>query len=152
MLCKHHLPGFRATCLAVCVIYVLAGGSILARGVVASLEAFAVPREILISPHYGDAIWWVYSHTIVLGLVTGVVGQWGMSAGLRRWFPRLMLVAQSYYLFLDVRASDSPLGTGLYQGPLSLVPAMMGVVVLLAFAHLCVCGDGLRDPSSATGS
>jgi hypothetical protein len=139
--CKHHLPGFRATCVAVGVLYVLLGGSVLARGGAASLATFGVPAATLASPHYDDAIWWVYTHMIVIGLMTGVVGWFGQGVQLQRWFARLMLVAHVYYVFLDVRTSDSALGNGLYQGPSSVIPAVIALVVLLSFAHLCVCGE-----------
>lgn len=148
MLCRHRLPGFRTSCLAVGVIYVLLGGSILLRGGAASLAAFEIPEPTLASPHYADAIWWVYTHMIVLGLLTGVVGQFGTSPALRRWFSRTMLVAHAYYVFLDVRASDSPLGTGLYQGPASIVPAVIGAVVMLLFAHLSLCREVTGDASA----
>jgi hypothetical protein len=139
MIGEPRLPGFRASCVLVCVLYVLLGGSILVRGGAASLAEFGVPAATLASPHYADAIWWVYTHMIVLGLLTGVVGLWGQGVRLQRWFARAMLVAHVYYVLLDVRASDSPLGTGLYQGPASMAPAVIGSVVLLVFAYLSVC-------------
>lgn len=139
MACKHHLPGFRTSCLGVCVLYVLLGGSVLARGGAASMAEFGVPATTLASPHYGDAIAWVYLHMMVLGLVIGVVGWFGQGVALQRWFSRLMLAAHVVYVFLDVRGSDTALGTGLYQGPTSIVPAVIGGCVLLLFAHLSVC-------------
>lgn len=145
MLCKHRLPGFRATCLGVGIAYVLLGGSILARGGAASLADFAVPEATLSSPHYADAIWWVYTHMIVLGLVIGVVGQWGRDPKLGLWFSRLMVAAHAYYVVLDTRASDSPLGTGLYQGPGSIAPAVIGLVVMLLFVHLSLCRETERS-------
>jgi hypothetical protein len=141
MTCKHRLPGFKVTCVVICVLYVLLGGSVLARGGAASLEEFGIPEATLVSPHYADAIWWVYTHMIVLGLMIGVVGLFGKGVQLQRWFARLMLAAHVYYVFLDVRTSDSLLGTGLYQGPTSIVPAVIAFGVMLSFAHLSVCGE-----------
>lgn len=145
MACKHRLPGFRSSCVVICVLYVLVGGSILVRGTAASMAEFGVPADTLASPHYDDAITWVYLHMVVLGLVIGVVGWFGQGAALRRWFTRLMLAAHVVYVFLDVRSSDSMLGTGLYQGPPSIAPALMGGLVLLLFAHLAVCSDTEAD-------
>ena len=139
--CKHRLPGFRPVCLVAGVAYVLLGGSILVRGGAASLAEFGVPAATLASPHYADAIWWVYVHMIVIGLIMLVVGAFGEGARLRRGFSRLMLAAHAYYLFLDVRSSDTALGNGLYQGPASIAPAIIVLVVLLLFVHPSLCRD-----------
>jgi hypothetical protein len=141
MSCKHPLPGFRKTCLVTGVLYVLLGGSVLARGGAASLAQFEVPAATLESPHFADAILWVYVHMIVIGLITVVVGLFGTEARLRRWFARLMVGAHALYLFLDLRTSDSALGNGLYQGPASIVPAIIGLCVLLLFVHPSVCDE-----------
>jgi hypothetical protein len=139
MPCAHHLPRFRVSCVVVGVLYVLLGASVLVRGGAASLAEFGVPADTLASPHYADAIWWVYTHMIVIGLMIVVVGWFAQGVKLKRSFARLMFTAQVYYLILDVRASDSPLGSGLYEGPASLVPAVIGALVMLVFAHLSVC-------------
>jgi len=137
--CKHLLPGFRATCLGVCGLYVLIGGSILARGARASMEPFGVPESTLASPHYGDAIFWVYLHMVVIGLVVGVVGLTAEGDRLKRWFSRLLFSAHVIYTALDVRSSDSVLGNGLYRGPGSIFPAIICLVVTISFAHLAFC-------------
>jgi hypothetical protein len=137
--CKHRLPGFRTSCLVAGALYVVIGGAVLARGTAASMGEFGVPADTLASPHYDDAIRWVYLHMVVLGLVLGVVGHFGQGVALQRWFARLMLAAHVAYVFLDVRGSDTALGTGLYQGPASIIPAVCGGFVLLLFAHLSIC-------------
>jgi hypothetical protein len=139
MACAHRLPRFRVSCVVIGVLYVLLGASVLVRGGASSLAEFGVPAATLASPHYGDAIWWVYSHMIVIGLMTGVVGWFARGVELKRWFVRLMFLTQVYYVVLDVRASDSPLGSGLYEGPASIVPAVIGAFVMLVFAHLSIC-------------
>jgi hypothetical protein len=148
MSCKHHMPGFRSACLITGVTYVLLGASVLARGGAASLAEFGVPAVTLTSPHYADAIWWVYVHMIVLGLVLGVVGRFAEGERFQRWFARLMLAAHAYYLFMDVRTSDTALGNGLYQGPMSIVPALIGLCVLLLFVHPSLC-TGAAAPRAA---
>jgi hypothetical protein len=139
MSCPHRLPGFRRVCLVCGVLYVLLGGSVLVRGGAASLADFGLPAATLASPHFADAIWWVYVHMIVIGLVMIVVGRHGQGAPLQRGFSRLMVAAHAFYLFLDVRTSDTALGNGLYQGPTSIVPAIIGLGVLLAFVHPSLC-------------
>lgn len=141
MSCTHRLPGFRTACLLTSAIYVLLGASVLARGGAAAMAEHAVPPATLASPHYADAIWWVYVHMIVIGLVTGVVGWYAEGARLRRAFARMMLVAHAYYLFLDVRSSDTALGNGLYQGPASIIPAVIVLFVLLLFVHPSLCRE-----------
>lgn len=146
MACSHRLPRFRATCLTVCVLNVLIGGSILLRGM-ASMEPFGVPEATLASPHYADAIFWVYSHMVVIGVITGVVGWYAKTAPLQRAFARVMLAAHAYYTFLDVRASDSALGTGLYQGPESVMPAVIAGLMTLMFLHLSLCSESTSGES-----
>lgn len=146
MSCPHRLPGFRSVCLVCGVLYVLLGGSVLVRGGAASLADFGLPAATLASPHFADAIWWVYVHMIVIGLVMIVVGRHGRGAPLQRGFSRLMVVAHAYYLYLDVRSSDTALGNGLYQGPTSIVPAIIGLGVLLAFVHPSLCSAKTGEP------
>lgn len=145
MSCRHRLPGFRTTCLVLGATYVLLGASILVRGGAAAMAEYGVPAATLASPHYADAIWWVYVHTIVLGLVTGVVGLYAEGERLRRVFARVLLGAQASYLWLDVRSSDSALGNALYQGPASIVPAVLGLGMLLLLVHPSLCRDAARD-------
>jgi hypothetical protein len=140
MSCKHPLPGFRPTCLITAVLYVLLGGSVLVRGA-ASMAEFEVPETTLASPHYADAITWVYVHMVVIGLMIGAVGLFARETELRKWFARLMVAAHAVYLFLDVRTSDTVLGNGLYQGPGSIAPAVIGLCVLVLFVHPSVCGE-----------
>jgi len=141
MLCRHRLPSFRTTCVGVGVTYVLLAGGLLANGIAETMARYEVPAQTLASPHYMDAILWVYSHMIVLGLVIGLVGLLAESARLKLWFARLIFVAQCYYLVLDLRSSDSVLGNGLYEGPQSLGPAIIGFVVTLLFLHLSFCPE-----------
>jgi hypothetical protein len=143
MSCAHRLPRFKTSCVVVGILYVMLGASVLVRGGAASLAEFGVPADTLASAHYADAIWWVYTHMIVIGLMTGVVGWFAQGVQLKRWFARLMFLAHVYYVILDVRASDSPLGSGLYEGPVSMVPAVIAALVLLVFAHLSVCRTAL---------
>jgi hypothetical protein len=137
--CRHWLPGFEASFLTTGVLYVLMGGSILVRGTRASMAPFGVPEATLASPHYDDAIFWVYSHMVVLGVLMAVVGLTAEGDRLKLWFSRALFAAHVYYTVLDVRASDSVLGTALYQGPASIFPAVVGFVVTVLLAHLSFC-------------
>jgi hypothetical protein len=139
--CRHRLPGFRRACLVISGAYVLLGASILVRGGAASMADYGVPAATIASPHYADAIWWVYVHMIVLGLVIGVVGLFAEGARLRLWFARVLLAAHAYYLFLDTRSSDSALGNGLYQGPGSVTPAVIVLCMLLLLVHPSTCAE-----------
>lgn len=141
MSCKHHLPRFRSACVIAGVVYVLVGAAVFVGGGATSMAKFGVPPETVASPHYRDAILWVYVHAIVLGTMIAVVGWFAQGAALQRWFARLMLVAHACYLFLDVRTSDSWLGNGLYQGPASVGPAVVVFCMLLLFIHPSVCND-----------
>lgn len=130
------LPGFRRTCLGVCGLYALFAGGVLLRGAEASMAEFEVPAAVLTSPHYADAIRWVYVHMLVLGLVVGLVGARADDPRLQRDFSRLMFAASAVYTCLDLRASDSPLGEALYRGPGSLIPVLVCLLTTVLFARL----------------
>lgn len=129
---------FKYGCLGVAAIYVLLAGSILVRGAEASLQPFGVPEPVLGSPHYADAITWVYVHMTVLGVLIGVVGWFAEGIRLQRAFCATMVAAHLVYLYLDLRTSDTAIGNSLYKGPESAIPAMIGFVLLVVFAGLCL--------------
>jgi hypothetical protein len=137
--CPHRLPGFKTTCVGIGALYVLLGGSIVLRGAAAALAPFRVPEAILSSPHYADAILWVYSHMVVIGLTLIVLGRFARGARLKLAAARLFCVAHAYYAYLDFRASDSVVGNALYHGPVSLAPAFISLVGFVLFAHLSWC-------------
>ena len=136
------LPGFRATCLTLSAIFVLLAGSILVRGPMTAMADYGVPGATLASPHYADAMFWVFLHMTVIGLIIGVVGWFADGVRLQRAFAVLMLGAQVVYTTLDARAADWPLGTALYRGGGSLGPVVVGVLSLVLWARLCLVRPG----------
>lgn len=146
--CRHRLPGFRATCLGVGTVFVLLAASELAQGVPRSMAGFGVPDAVLASPHYQDAMIWVFTHMLVLGLIIGTVGHFAESARTRRAFARLMIVVITIFMGLDIHTSDSPLGNGLYAGARSLVPPIIDLVVVLLFTHLSFCKTASADAAA----
>jgi hypothetical protein len=147
-LCRHHLPGFKATCLGVGALFALLASSELARGVAASMDGFGLPAATLASPHYLDAMSWVFVHMLVLGVVIAVVGASVGEARARTAFARVMTLAMLVFTTLDLRTSDSPLGNHLYMGGRTLVPPVIDVVVLLLFAHLALCRSASAKASA----
>lgn len=134
------LPGFKATCLTVGIVDIFLAGSLFARGLMQSLSEFKVPAEILASPHYFDAMLWVYVHMIVIGLIIGCVGYYADATNLRlqKRLSVLLFVVHFFYTYLDFRSSDSVLGNGLYQGAASVFPAVIGLVMTLLFLQLVI--------------
>ncbi len=130
------LPRFKAVCMSVGALNVLLAGSLFAKGLGPSMAEFQVPAAVVASPHYIDALTWVYTHMIVLGLVIMVVGWYADSPRFKQAFARCMLGAHTVYAYLDFRSSDSALGNGLYQGPASVIPALVCVFMMLCFAYL----------------
>jgi hypothetical protein len=147
------LPGFRASCLTLSALFVFLGGSILLRGPMVAMADYAVPPETLASPHYADAMFWVFLHMTVIGLVIGVVGWFAEGVRMQRAFARLMLAAQLVYFFLDVRSADWALGHALYKGPGSLGPVLVGALAIVLWARLNVvkpkAGPASAPPSTA---
>ena len=125
-------PRFRTACLIAGGLYVVIGAAILIRGAAASMADYGVPPETLASPHYVDSTTWVYVHTVVLGVLVALVGGLARSAALKLWFSRAMVAAHLVYGALDMAHSE-PLGDGLYRGPASIAPAVIGLLALLLF-------------------
>jgi len=130
------LPGFRASCLTLAIVYVLLAGSILLRGPMVAMAGYGVPPSTLASPHYADAMFWVFLHMTVIGLAIGVVGWFAEEARLQRAFARFMLAAICVYTFLDVRTADWPLGNALYKGTGSLGPVIVDVLAIVLWLRL----------------
>lgn len=137
---RRFLPGFKATCLAVGITDVFLSGSLFARGLMQSMKEFKVPTEILASPHYADALLWVYVHMIVLGLIVSCVGYYASAVGLvlQKRLSVLLFLVHCVYTYLDFRSSDSALGNGLYQGAASVFPALIGLALTLLFLQLAL--------------
>lgn len=135
---QRFLPGFKATCYTVGTIDVLVSVNIFVRGIMASMAEFGVPAEMLASPHYYDAMKWVYVHSAVLGSVMICLGWCAGGIGLKaqQRLSALFATAHALYLWLDIRSSDSAWGTGLYKGEASLIPAIIGFVLTLLWAQL----------------
>ncbi|MEM6273578.1 MAG: hypothetical protein AAF998_29505, partial [Bacteroidota bacterium] len=107
------LPGFKATYLISGGLFVFLAASLFAQGIPEFMSQFNVPQSTLDSPHYLDAMLWTYSHMIILGLITILMGLLAQGAKLKVWMSRLLLIANAYYMVLDFRSSDSALGNGL---------------------------------------
>lgn len=138
---RRFLPGFKICCLIVCFLYVVMAGSLFVKGLMVSMVGFQVPAQTLSSPHYYDALLWVYSHMIILGLVIGVVGWYAKDPQLKERMAWLLLIVHIYYTYLDFRTSDSFLGNGLYKGEGSVVPGFVCLLVTLLFLQLVLVGE-----------
>lgn len=138
---RKYAPSFRTSCLTICILYVLLTGSLFLQGFQKAMLPFKVPPEILRSPHYLDAMHWVYTHMLVIGLIVGVLGLYAESTRLKQNMSRLLFVAHIYYRYMDFRASDSIVGTGLYKGPASLIPAFIALGVTLLLLHMSFTAD-----------
>jgi hypothetical protein len=137
---KRYLPGFRVTCMSVCVLYVLIAGSLFIRGLMKSMAQYRVPTHLLASPHYYDAVLWVYMHMLMMGLIIGALGWYSKNVVFQQRMSRVLFAAHLIYTYLDFRSSDTFLGNGLYQGIASVLPAVVSLVVTLLFLNLSFGG------------
>jgi hypothetical protein len=125
-------------------------GSLFVKGLMTSMIDFQVPTQTLNSLHYYDALLWVYSHMIVLGLVIGLVGWFAKDSLLKKWMARLLLLVHIYYTYLDFRTSDSFLGNGLYKGAGSVIPGLVCLLVALLFFQLVLVGEPSPAKAAST--
>ena len=127
------LPGYKATFLIVGSLFIFLSLMIFVRGLIPSMAEFKVPDSTLNSPHYFDAILWVYTHMMVMGLLIFTLAFSVPDRNKQKWISILLLLITSAYTFLDFRSSDSALGNGLYQGEASLIPAIISLFCSLMF-------------------
>lgn len=130
---KKHLPNFKTTFSAIGITYILLSLGLFSKGLIPSMAEFKVPQQILDSPHYYDAILWVYIHMIVIGLLILLIGNSVTDLKKQLRLSVALFFITCFYTYLDFRSSDSMLGNSLYKGESSIVPAFIGVIVNILF-------------------
>ena len=115
------------------ITFVILSLSLFLKGLTPSMAEFKVPEPVLSSPHYFDALLWVYVHMIVIGLLILLIGISVTDPKKQQWITMKLILIIGVYTYLDFRSSDSALGNGLYKGEASVAPALfsLGVEVLL---------------------
>jgi uncharacterized membrane protein len=130
------LPGFKATCFTVGVLDMLFAGSMLFGGVMEKMAEFKVPASQLTSPHYHDAMFWVFLHMFMIGILLILIGFLAEIPIKQMWAARVLVVMHCVYAFMDIRTSDNYFGSALYQGPASVVPVFIDLFYILLFLRL----------------
>ena len=133
---KKMLPGFRATCLIVGTMDILLASSMFAKGVMRGMAEFKVPQQQLSSPHYADAMSWVFLHMFMIGVLIIAIGLLAENPAKKVWAARVLVLMHCVYAFLDVRTSDNYFGNALYQGPGSVIPVFIDLFYILLFLRL----------------
>lgn len=108
----------------------------LIRGIQEGMAEFNIPEIILASAHYQDAMFWVFLHMSMIGILIILIGILAENPQKKIWTARVLVLMHCVYLFLDVRTSDNYFGNGLYQGPGSLLPVFVDVFYILLFLRL----------------
>lgn len=144
---------FRFTFTLVGGVEVIFGLLTLCQGVKKVMSQFVIPELVVNSPHYIDAMTWVVLHMTFLGSILVVLGTFAREQRLQWCLTWLFLSFHLVYAFLDVRSSDNPLGTALYQGNMSLFPAVVSCSFFLLFLNLAIrsfCISGGQAAASNT--
>ena len=139
----HPLPSsyakwFRATFIGVGSVELFFALLTMLQGPSKMMSQFGIPEAVISSPYYQDAMFWVILHMSFIGVTNIALGVTVRDAMAQRWLPRIFVLFHCVYTYLDIRASDSPLGTGLYQGAASLVTPVIGCTLLVAMLHLAL--------------
>lgn len=129
---------FRVTFIAVGGVEVFFGVLSLIQGPKQIMSQFGIPGQVVHSPHYIDAMTWVFLHMTFLGATIVALGSLARERLLQKCLTWLFLMFHFVYALLDVRASDNPLGTALYQGTSSLLPATVSCMSFLLFLNLAL--------------
>lgn len=133
---RNLIPGFRATCLIVGTLNILLAGSMFAKGVMNGMAEFNIPQHLLGSPHYDDAMSWVFLHMGMIGVLIICLGVLAENPAKQVWVARVLVLMHCVYAFLDVQTSDNYFGNALYQGPRSVIPVIIDLLYILLFLRL----------------
>jgi uncharacterized membrane protein len=133
---KKILPNFKTTLVMVGITFMLLPLGLFMKGLMPSMAEFQVPSMILESPHYYDAILWVYVHMMVIGFLIFSLGLGVEDRSKQKWISLFLFLITVFYTYLDFRSSDSSLGNALYKGASSVAPAYISLVVNLLFLQL----------------
>ena len=116
--------GFKTTFIIIGALHILLSAMMFLQGIVPTMSQFGIPNEVLHSPHYYDAMLYVFYHQLVNGCVLLLVGMFATDVLLRIWLTRVLSVLYCIYTYFDFRVSDSVFGNGLYQGSASVIPPL----------------------------
>ncbi|GAA4396779.1 hypothetical protein GCM10023187_05300 [Nibrella viscosa] len=133
---RNRLPGFKATCILVGVLNIIFAGSMFAQGVIKSMAQFKVPSVVLASPHYEDAMFFVFLHMFMIGALVIMIGILAEDPLKKVWVARALVLMHLVYAYFDIRSSDTYFGNALYQGPSSVVPVYIDLFYVVLFLRL----------------
>ncbi len=132
------LPGFKWTYMIVGLLFIVLSMSLFVKGLMPSMAEFQIPESTLDSPHYYDAILWVYIHMMVIGALIFIIGYSVDDLDKQKGITVFLLLITIFYTYLDFRSSDSSVGNALYKGPSSIAPALIGLLVNFLFLQLAI--------------
>jgi hypothetical protein len=135
---KTLLPNFKRTFLIAGYTFTLLPLSLFTKGLMKSMAEFKVPEYMLNSPHYFDAMLWVYVHMTVIGLLILCIGYAVNDVHKQKWISALLFFVTAFYVYLDFRSADWIFGNALYKGESSIIPAIIGLLVNLLFFQLMI--------------
>lgn len=135
---KRYTPNFKITLSTIGIAFMFMTISLFAKGLIPSMAEFKVPQETLSSPHYIDAISWVYIHMTFIGALIFLLGQSVTDIKHQKRITLFLIGAIIYYAYLDFKSSDSAWGNGLYKGDASIVPGIINIIVLVFLILLSV--------------
>lgn len=129
---------FKITSIVVGLVMSLLAISLFAKGILIAMAEYGVPQEVISSPYYQDAISWVYIHMAVIGALIFIMGYAVTETQKQKWVALSLSLILAMYTYIDFVHSDSALGNALYKGPSSLAPAVISLLMTLAFIRLTI--------------
>lgn len=136
------MKDYKKVLMGIGILFIFLSLSLFAKGLVPSMAEFKVPTEVLNSPHYYDAILWVYVHMTVLGILIFLLGYSVSDPKKQQVITLLLFFITCLYTYLDFHSSDSVLGNGLYQGESSVIPAFISLLVNVVLLQLWIRNRG----------
>lgn len=128
--------GFKTVFMTIGILQVVLASMMFLQGIVRTMSQFGVPVEVLHSPHYYDAMLYVFYHQFVMGFVLLIVGRYATDLSLQIWLTRVLSVLYCVYTYFDFRVSDSVFGNGLYKGGASVIPPLFTLLFTVLILQL----------------
>lgn len=110
--------------------------SLFIKGILHVMSEYGVPSNVLQNAYYIDAITWVYTHMLVVGILILCIGYGIKEIKIQKWVSLTLFIIITLYCIMDFAHSDSVLGNSLYKGPQSIIPAIISLIISLSLLRL----------------
>jgi hypothetical protein len=146
------IRGFKASLMALGILYVMMASSMLVRGH-GVMREFGAPEALVASPIFADVFSFFYELMATCGLSMVLFGQVTRDRASQVLVAAVFCATSLRFTLRDLRTSDSQFGNHLYKGDATLVFVYIGLIYATVFGALALAGlrAGRRQRTERVG-